>query len=157
TEPGYSRSRFAVEAPGGTVGEPVVHFLRLHPLHPTAAAPDTAITFTAEPIPAGPAIGVGRWDVVLPVWLTGGPEAAVVVATAQRVRRIDAPGPMLDFPGGAKAVAPSRHGVLAIDWDNDYRTDLLLAGAGGLRFFHQAADGSFTDVTDKTGLDKDTL
>jgi tetratricopeptide (TPR) repeat protein len=156
-ELGYSRSRFAVEPPGGTVGEPVAHFLRLERLHPTAAAPDTAMTFEAEPIPAGPAAGVGRWDVILPVWLTGGPEVAVFVANGQQVRRIDAPGPTLPFPGGEKNVAPTRRGVLPLDWDNDYRTDLLLAGAGGLRFYHQAADGTFADVTDKTKLDKETL
>ncbi len=155
-ELGYSRDRFAVEAPGGTVGEPVARFLRLQPLRPTSAAPDT-LTFTAEPIPDGPAIGVGRWDVVLPVWLTGGPEVAVFVANGQQVRRMDAAGPTLPFPGGNKPEPPSRRGVLAIDWDNDYRTDLLLAGAGGLRFYHQSADGTFADVTDKTGLDKDTL
>src|SRR5205085_11519720 len=52
---------------------------------------------------------------------------------------------------------PSAVGVVALDWNNDYRTDLLLAGAGGLRFYQQAADGRFTDVTEKTGLDKETL
>jgi cytochrome c-type biogenesis protein CcmH/NrfG len=157
TELGYSRDRAAAEPAGGTVGEPVRRFLRLQPLRPTAAAPDTAMTFAAEPIPAGPAAGVGRWDVVLPVWLTGGPEVAVFVANGQQLRRIDAAGPALDFPGGPKSVPPTRGGVLPLDWDNDYRTDFLLAGAGGLRFYHQAADGRFADVTDKTGLDPATL
>jgi tetratricopeptide (TPR) repeat protein len=157
TELGYSRSKFAVDPPDASVGEPIERFLKLQPLRPTASAPDTALTFTAEPIPDGSSIGVGRWDVVLPVWLTGGPDAAVFVANAQQVRRIDVAGPMLTFPSGPKTVAPTAHGVLALDWDNDYRTDLLLAGAGGLRLFKQGANGNFTDVTGKTGLDKATL
>src|SRR5439155_1253177 len=63
----------------------------------------------------------------------------------------------LAFPGGPSATAPSAVGVVALDWNNDYRTDLLLAGAGGLRFYQQGADGRFADVTEKTGLATDIL
>ena len=44
-----------------------------------------------------------------------------------------------------------------MDWSNEFRTSLVLAGAGGLRFYRQGPDHSFTDVTAKTGLDAATL
>src|SRR5205823_6760063 len=77
---------------------------------------------------------------------------AVFVANAREVRLLGAEAPPLPFPGGPKAVAPTAAGVLALDWDNDFRIDLLLAGAGGLRFWQQRPGGNFADVTDKTGL-----
>ncbi len=47
--------------------------------------------------------------------------------------------------------------MLALDWNNDLRIDLLLAGAGGLRFLQLEADGALADVTAKTGLADDVL
>src|SRR5262249_3587198 len=44
-----------------------------------------------------------------------------------------------------------------LDWNNDFLMDLLLAGREGLRFYQQQKDGSFTDVTAKTGLPADVL
>src|SRR5262249_43304088 len=50
-------------------------------------------------------------------------------------------------------------GLRAFDWDNDLRTDLLLAGAGGLYFYHHEPGDEFIfkDVTAKTGLPKAIL
>src|SRR5207249_9717142 len=93
----------------------------------------------------------------LPVWLTQDAEPVVFVANGREVRRAVGNAPALPFPGGAKAVPPAAAGVLAVDWNNDFRTDLLFAGAGGLRFFQQGDDGQFTDITAKTGLDPATL
>jgi hypothetical protein len=45
--------------------------------------------------------------------------------------------------------------VLALDWNHDFKMDLLLAGAGGVRLFQQADNRSFTDVTKDTGLGPD--
>ena len=84
-------------------------------------------------------------------------ELAVFVANAHEVRRADVMAPALPFPGGPKAVAPSAAAVLALDWDNDFRMDLLLAGAGGLGFWQQRPDGSFADVSAKTGLAAELL
>ena len=43
-------------------------------------------------------------------------------------------------------------GVLAGDFDNDTRPDLLLFGSGAYTLLHQAADGGFDDVTSTAGL-----
>ena len=36
---------------------------------------------------------------------------------------------------------------LALDWNNDFRTDLVVLGANGVRLLMQSADGSFADQT----------
>src|SRR5262249_43264312 len=44
------------------------------------------------------------------------------------------------------------HAVLAIDFNYDFKTDLVLAGAGGVRLFKQESPATFTDVTAATKL-----
>ena len=149
---GYQRDLGAVFPAAGLGGEPVAQFLRLAPMPVVVAAPDLGVTFTAEPMEA--AGGDAAWA----VWLNGKDcQPAVYVADGKQVRRADTAAPPLPFPGGPKAVAPSAYGVAAADFDNDFRTDLLLAGAGGLRFWRQQKDGEFVDVTAKTGLADDVL
>jgi Tfp pilus assembly protein PilF len=58
----------------------------------------------------------------------------------------------LPFPGGADHAAPSAEGVLQIDFSYDFKTDLVLVGAGGLRFWQQKDGGVFGDVTRSTQL-----
>jgi tetratricopeptide (TPR) repeat protein len=148
-----------------TLGEPLYQFLRLAPRRSSPAAPDLGLTFTPTAL-GGPALAASKWDVVQPVWLrrrwgrwyrTPPLEVAVLVANAQEVRRADDAGFKLPFPSGDRAVPPSAHGVLGFDWTNGGRPGLLLAGAGGLRFWKQNADGSFADVTAQTGLPADVL
>ena len=176
SEPGYTRSKDAVEAT--RIGSSVQHFLRLKQVRATPAPPDTALAFASEPLPGAPA---GRWDLVRAVWLTdasgakdarppqrawdalkekwttAGADPTVLVANGREVRQVGNDAPALTFPGGPAATPPTAAGVVALDWNNDYRTDLLLAGAGGLRFYQQGEDGRFTDVTEKTGLPHDLL
>src|SRR5665213_376500 len=158
-EHGYMRDTLAVDREAKNMGESVRQFLRLAPMGATASPPDLGLTFTAAESPGKVTEGVAasRWDVTLPVWLTQDASPTLFVANGRQVRPALADGPVLPFPGGDKAVSPTAHGVLAVDWGNTFRNDLLLAGAGGLRFFQQDAQGQFTDVTAKTGLDAATL
>jgi Tfp pilus assembly protein PilF len=135
------------------LGEPLRQFVRLAPLRNVPAAADVDLKFTAEPIGKSD----GDWSIILPVWLTSDGKPAVFMANARKVRRIDVAGFVQDFPSGKQATPPTAHGILAIDWNNDYRTDLLLAGAGGLRFFQQKEDGTFVEVTAGTGLEPSIL
>ena len=45
-------------------------------------------------------------------------------------------------------------GVAAGDYDNDGHTDLFIANAGKNTLYHNNGDGTFTDVTDGSGLDR---
>jgi Tfp pilus assembly protein PilF len=157
--PGFARHREVVDPRDNMVGTPVYRFLRMAPPRATPAEPDLGLSYSAgQRIGKGvPGIASGRWSVVLPVWLTGKGTPAVFVANGKEVRRADREGPVLAFPGGPKSVLPSPDGVVAFDWNNDFRMDILCAGAGGLRFYQQGAGGKFTDVTAKTRLPKSVL
>jgi tetratricopeptide (TPR) repeat protein len=140
-------------------GRPVEQFLRLEPMRSVPAPADLGLKFepASSPGQVANAVAGKRWDVVLPVWLTKDDNPAVFVADGREVRQSFGSTAALPFPGGEKTVAPTAHGVLAIDWNNDFRADLLFAGAGGLRFFQQGEDGRFTNVTAAAGLDQATL
>jgi cytochrome c-type biogenesis protein CcmH/NrfG len=156
-QPGYQRSMLAVnpsERNEKFVGTSLQQFLRLKPPRPNPATPDNDLKFASQSPAAAPAVANARWDLVIPVWLDfDSAEPVLFVANGREVRRTTGDTPALPFPGGSKDVPPSANGVLAFDWNNDYKTDLLLAGAGGLRFWQQNKEGGFTEVTAKTGLD----
>jgi len=177
-EHGYSLNKRAVSPQPDTMGAPVHHFLRLKTPRATPAPPDRELGFAvARWIPAGPVPAArSRWDIVQPLWLTslklkdldaedktnrfGGLKvrpaatfkAGALVASGSTVRRADIAAPVLAFPGSKKNVPPSRAGVLVLDWNNDFQSDLLLAGAGGLRFWQRRDDGKYDDVTKQTRL-----
>src|SRR6185437_12575124 len=115
------------------------------------AAPDTSISFTAGPLPNGEA---GHWSWVGAVSLGINGPAAAIEADAQKIHLTT--GPTLAFPGGANT-PPSPEGILDIDFNYDFKTDLVLAGAGGVRFFRQDTPSAFTDVTAATKLPHEVL
>jgi len=81
-----------------------------------------------------------------PLLVAASAQSVVVAGNGKAPSRVIGP-----FPGGPK-VPPTPDGVLAADLNYDYRTDLLLAGAGGLTLLRQGEDGSFADVTAATKL-----
>jgi hypothetical protein len=74
----------------------------------------------------------------------------VVKANGSSVRL--ATGATLPFPGGTVKTAPLPEGIVPIDFNYDFKTDLVLVGAGGVRFFRQDKPDAFTDVTGQTKL-----
>src|SRR5262249_7718514 len=144
-ERGYRRDSRAIRPRPDILGTPVTRFLRLTPPRPTPAPPDRDLAFALSPAPG---IAKERWDVLTVAWqmneeqrtaLTrgageGGVELrpadafkpVLFVANTREARRLDVAGPGLPFPGGPKSVAPMQAGMLALDWDNDLRTDLVL-------------------------------
>jgi hypothetical protein len=68
-------------------------------------------------------------------------------ADGREVRRLDVAAGPWPFPGGADAASPNHDGLLPLDWNHDFRRDLFLAGAGGVRLLLQQPDGAFTDAT----------
>ena len=156
-ERGYGRSQRALQPNPGFIGRPIYHFSRLQQPRASPAAPDTGLTFVEQPVGRVTSLGRSRWDGVWPVWLNGQNNPAIFVANGREVLRVDSEAAVQAFPGGTANVAPAAHGVLGLDWNNDLRTDLLLVGAGGLRFLQQDDKESFSDVTDRTGLAKEIL
>ena len=106
------------------------------------APADDRLAFTLDPQPAVPA-AAAAWAGA--VWLTGEGRPALIAAGGREVRL--STGATLPFPGGPSAVPPGPYGVVAADLNYDFRVDLILAGAGGVRIYRQSAQGGFTDVT----------
>ncbi len=146
--PAFRESRRLVTQPDELVAEPFKRFLRL-PVPSAAPAPaDEALVLSLEPLGEAPPAPA---SVLLAVSLDGQERPAVFVADARQVHRVDVPGAALPFPGGAAGAPPPTSGLLALDWNHDFRMDLVAAGAAGVRLFLQAADGTFTDETARAG------
>ena len=146
-EPGYAKQASEVSPPSGLSGRSLQSLLRLPPVRPAPALPDTQLSFTLEPVPDVPD---GQWSVVLPVWLTseGGP--TLFVADSHEFRRA---GDELTI--ASLKAAPSV--LIPFDWNNDQLTDLLLVGPDGLQFHQQDEKGGFAEVTAATGLPKELI
>ena len=64
-------------------------------------------------------------------------------ADPQQVHRLSQRRHRLPFPGVAAGITS----LLALDWNHDFKMDLVAAGPAGVRLFLQSADGAFTDET----------
>ena len=54
-------------------------------------------------------------------------------------------------PIAAATSSPTAPVVAALDWNHDFRTDLVRAGAGGVQLLLQGEDGAFADATAAAG------
>jgi Tfp pilus assembly protein PilF len=146
-QPEFRTDMAAVQSRVERVGDPIEQFLTLPAPSPTPAPADQGLTFSAARME--PVVG-GGWTCVAVAWLEKDGPPAIFAASAKELRRIDAKGatlPALPFPGGASATAPSPDGVLGVDWANNFRSGIVLAGDGGVRLFEQTDGGGFVDVT----------
>ncbi|HET7103957.1 MAG TPA: FG-GAP-like repeat-containing protein [Terracidiphilus sp.] len=150
--PEFRASLAVIRPAAGDEAQPFTHFLRLPTPSSTPAPADTALSFHPQAITA---FGSGHWNWIGAVSLNGEGAPTVAVANAHELRL--ASGAAMPFPGGSAAVAPTPEGILAVDINYDFKTDLVLTGAGGVRMLLQNSPAHFTDVTAKTGLPKSVL
>lgn len=147
------RASLAVILPaGGDEAQPLTRFLRLPSPSSTPAPADTAISFHPQAITT---FGNEHWNWIGALSLNGEGAPTVAVANAHQVRL--ASGASMPFPGGSAGVAPTPEGILPADINYDFRMDLVLAGAGGVRMLLQDSPAHFTDVTAKTKLSTSIL
>ena len=145
--PEFRRSLSAIKPQPGEEAEPFAHFLRLPSPTFKPAVADEGMTFASQPLTE---IADGGWSWIGAVSLNGTGTPAVAVANAQAVRL--STGASFAFPGGKAQTKPTPEGVLRVDFNYDFKTDLVLAGAGGLRFMRQDTPQTFSDVTAQTKL-----
>jgi FG-GAP-like repeat/ASPIC and UnbV len=150
--PEYRQSLTAIKAPPGDEAEPFTHFLRLESPVFRPAAPDTALTFNLQPLSNFGVGNSGKWSWIgaIPLGSAGAP--VVAVANGRDVRL--STGVTIPFPGGPSSVPPLPEGVVPVDFNYDFKTDLVLAGAGGVRLLRQDSPNAFTDVTVQAKLPK---
>ena len=145
--PEYRRNLGAIKPPPGEEAVPFTHFLRLEtPVFQTAPE-DGSLRFRVQPVPnADPTHK--DWIGALVLSGEGGP--VIATASAGEVRL--ASGASFPFPSGPSNTPLSFDSILQIDFSYDFKTDLVLAGAGGMRLMRQESPSSFTDVTGGTKL-----
>ena len=144
--PEYRRDLAAIKPPPGEEAVPFTQFLKLEAPVFQTAAPDLSTTFKAEPVSSA----TDKTDWIGAISLSGQGAPVVATAAAREVRL--ASGATIPFPGGASNTPPTTQGILPVDFSYDFKTDLVLAGAGGVRLFRQDSPSSFTDVTAETKL-----
>ena len=145
--PSFRQSLAEIKAQPGDEAQPFQTFLRLPSPSSRPAPPDLDLRFTPEPLATTPG---QRWDWIGAVMLDDKQPPVVVTANARTVQMIG--GPSFAFPGGTNNVAPGRESLLPVDFNYDFKTDLVLAGAGGVRFMRQDSPQKFSDVTAQTKL-----
>jgi tetratricopeptide (TPR) repeat protein len=147
--PEYRQSLSVIKAPAGEEARPFTHFVRMEsPVFKPAPA-DLAIQFGVQPVANA---GSSHWNWIGAIQL--GSAGVPVIAEANGREVYLSTGATLPFPGGPSSVPPSPEGVLQVDFNYDFKTDLVLAGAGGVRLFRQDSPRAFTDVTMRTKLPK---
>ncbi len=150
--PAFRENLAAIKPAPGDEAQPFTHLLRLASPPGQPAPPDMALRFDNQPLanPSG-----GKWEWVGAVSLNGQGTPTVVTANAHEVRLSS--GASFLFPSGAANTPPTPESVLPVDFNYDFKTDLVLAGAGGVRFLRQDEPAKFTDVTAQTKLPKEIV
>ncbi len=152
--PEYRLSLRAIKAAPGEEAQPLNHFLRMEPPVFLSAAADTGISFEPQPVANfnGPSASGHRWTWIRAIQLGSEGTPVIAVADGEEVRLSS--GAHFSFPGGAAKQPPSPESIIPIDFNYDFKNDVVLAGAGGVRLMQQDSPEAFTDVTAKTKLPK---
>ena len=146
--PEYRQGRLAVQDPPEILSEPFTRPFRMEAPPSRPSPPDESLAFEVE-TPEG--FGASAWGGA--VHLSGDGTPALVFADGREARL--GGGIKLLFPGGPGATPPPPNAVAGLDFDYDFKTDLALAGEGGLRLYRQESATSFADVTAKAALPPD--
>ena len=138
--PAYRQSLDAVRTPSIFIADPLVRPIKLPAPDSRPAAPDTSLTFTrAEPGDSA------LWAAALPLDDSGQVHMLEADARAVTIRG----GARLDFAGPG---APGRNSVLTADLNYDFKQDIVLANASGVRIYLQQALSHFEDITARAKL-----
>ncbi|HEY0760041.1 MAG TPA: FG-GAP-like repeat-containing protein [Acidisarcina sp.] len=150
--PAYRQSLTEIKAPPGEEAQPFTRFVNLPSPPSTPAPPDLGLSFSTRSLPNP---DHERWDLIEPFPLSGEGVPAIAEANGSIVKL--STGATFPFPGGAAKTPPSPEGVLPVDFNYDFKVDLVLAGAGGVRLMRQDSPAHFSDVSQSTKLPASVL
>jgi tetratricopeptide (TPR) repeat protein len=139
--PQYRHDLSELKPPPGEEATPFTHFVKLETPSFNPAPADQALSFTAEPI-AGVSVKDPKWTGAVALGISGEPIVVTANGTTVQAGTMSFP-----FPGGASATPPGPDGIVPIDFTYDFKTDLVLAGVGGLKLMRQDDANKFSDVT----------
>jgi Flp pilus assembly protein TadD len=140
--PEYRHSLLSIQSAAGEEAQPFTHFLRMEPPVFRPAPVDMTLAFTTQPVAN---LNGDHWNWVGAISLGSAGAPVVAEANGREVRLSS--GAAFPFPGGPAQVPPLPEGIAQLDFNYDFKTDLVLAGAGGVRFFAQEKPSAFRDVT----------
>ena len=142
SEPQYRQDLASVRVPIERVGDPITRFIRLESPTSSPASLDDSLQFVADQslIPPGEpqewiaAIALGN-DALPAIFYAG----------------LDSVKTLREEAWKAPGISGHDAGI-GIDFDFDFRTDIILAGADGMRLLRQDSLEQFADVTATLGL-----
>jgi Flp pilus assembly protein TadD len=143
----YRQDLNDVKDPADLVGDPFTTLLRLPSPTSEPAVADLAVKFDAGTLPGAASAAGALWIGAIP--LDDKAKPAIIRADAASVQIGD--GAKLPFPGG-KATSLGRNAILGADLNYDFKTDLIFAGAAGVRIFQQNDTAGFSDITPKAKI-----
>lgn len=147
--PEYRNDLAEIKPPPGEEAQPLTAMLRMETPTFEPAAADLEIKFIKQRVSNG---SEARWSWVEPISLDGEGAQTLVLAND---REIQIGAERHPFPAGSRS--PRKHSITPLDFNYDFKTDLALAGAGGLRLLKQDSGNKFIDVTTDTKLPKSVL
>lgn len=139
--PGFRTNTDELKYSDTSIGEPFTKPLVLQVPSSSPAPADTALEFEPQPADSGPAL----WNKF--VYLNGDHTPVVAAHVAQGTRI----GPTTILFTVERA-----EGVVAFDYDYDFKNDIAIAGSKGFRLYRQT-DAGFTDVTTQTKLSEQLI
>ena len=149
--PQYRNDLAAIKPPPGEEAQPLTSMLRMESPTFEPAAADLGIKF--HPQAVSNSAGV-KWSWVESISLDGeGPQTLVLANDHEIQIGVE----RYPFQAGSSAKPPREHSITPLDFNYDFKTDLVLAGAGGLRLLKQDSANKFVDVTAATKLPTSVL
>ena len=143
SEPQYRQDLASVRVPIERVGDPITHFIRLESPTSTPASLDDSLQFVADQSLV-PTREPQEW--IAAIALGNDALPAIFYAGLDSVKTLR--------EEAWKAPGISGHDAgIGIDFDFDFRTDIILAGADGMRLLRQDSLEQFADVTATLGLE----
>jgi Tfp pilus assembly protein PilF len=146
--PAFIEGLTAVRTPPELVGEPFARFLAMPPASPMPSPRDASLAFTAEPVDGG----AQPVDAAVAAWLAADGPPVVLAVDRAGTQALDGSGrrwPAAAAAPGTSANADAR--VLVLDWNRDFRPDLVTGVTGGLRLWLQGEDGRFAPAASARG------
>ncbi len=144
--PEYRQNLASIKPPPGEEAEPFTAFLRIESPTFSPAPADTELAFSPDPASNAP---TGKWSWIGAISLNGEGPPTLAFANEDVLRIGEASYP---FPAGASSQPPATRGITPLDFNYDFKNDLVLTGSGGVRLLKQEAAVKFTDVTAQSKL-----
>jgi Tfp pilus assembly protein PilF len=142
--PSFREDLLAIRTPAELIADPFDRFIALPASNSRPSPPDTSLSFSTELL----GVQQGALPVAALAFSSEGTGAPIVYAANNAgLSRVSGTAAVLPFPGGSNSPQTLGSAALSIDWNRDFRMDLVLAGTGGIRLLRQGADGTFRDAT----------